>query len=107
MPKREAATFISDPVMPVVVTKRFERAVDALLDHCEALRHLHSKAKSFWRGACKTLATRRRCSPSGSRPAKKGRVARSSKSSGRRGSDCDKARPAPPVATVRYSHGAA
>ena len=44
MPKREAATFMSDPVMPVVVTKRFERAVDALLDHCEALRHLHSYA---------------------------------------------------------------
>ena len=54
MPKREAATFMSDPVMPVVVTKRFERAVDALLDHCEALRHLHPDAgtmsSSNWQG---------------------------------------------------------
>ena len=44
MPKREAATFMSEPIMPVVVTKRFERAVDALLDHCAALRHLHPDA---------------------------------------------------------------
>ena len=44
MPKREAATFISEPVMPVVVTKRFERAVDVLLDHWRALRHLHPDA---------------------------------------------------------------
>ena len=35
---------MSDPAVPVVVTKRFERAVDALLDHCEALRHLHPDA---------------------------------------------------------------
>ena len=44
MPKREAATFMSDPAVPVVVTKRFERAVGALIDHCETLRHLHPDA---------------------------------------------------------------
>ena len=44
LPKRDAATFMSEPVMPVVVPRRFERAFGALLDHCEALRHLHPDA---------------------------------------------------------------
>lgn len=30
--------------MPVVVTRRFERALDALLDHYASLRHLHPDA---------------------------------------------------------------
>ena len=32
--------------LPVVVTRRFERALDAILDHYESLRHLHPDAGS-------------------------------------------------------------
>ena len=32
--------------LPVVATRRFERALDALLDHYDALRHLHPDAGS-------------------------------------------------------------
>ena len=32
--------------LPVVVTRRFERALEALLDHYESLRHLHPDAGS-------------------------------------------------------------
>jgi hypothetical protein len=32
--------------LPVVVTRRFERALEAVLDHYEALRHLHPDAGS-------------------------------------------------------------
>jgi hypothetical protein len=34
------------PRLPVVATRRFERALDALLDHYESLRHLHPDAGS-------------------------------------------------------------
>jgi len=30
--------------LPVVATRRFERALDALLDHYDSLRHLHPEA---------------------------------------------------------------
>ena len=33
--------------LPVVVTRRFERALDAILDHYESLRHLHPDAGSL------------------------------------------------------------
>jgi hypothetical protein len=32
--------------LPVVATRRFERALDALLDHYDSLRHLHPDAGS-------------------------------------------------------------
>lgn len=32
--------------LPVVVTRRFERALEALLDHYDSLRHLHPDAGS-------------------------------------------------------------
>ena len=32
--------------LPVVVTRRFKRALDAILDHYESLRHLHPDAGS-------------------------------------------------------------
>ncbi|MEK7435781.1 MAG: hypothetical protein AAB150_02725 [Pseudomonadota bacterium] len=32
--------------LPVVVTRRFERALEAILDHYESLRHLHPDAGS-------------------------------------------------------------
>ena len=32
--------------LPVVATRRFERALDAILDHYESLRHLHPDAGS-------------------------------------------------------------
>jgi len=32
--------------LPVVVTRRFERALEALLDHYESVRHLHPDAGS-------------------------------------------------------------
>lgn len=32
--------------LPVVVTRRFERALEAILDHYESLRHLHPDASS-------------------------------------------------------------
>ena len=32
--------------LPVVATRRFERALDSLLDHYESLRHLHPDAGS-------------------------------------------------------------
>ena len=36
----------SPRLLPVVATRRFERALDRILDHYEALRHLHPDAGS-------------------------------------------------------------
>ena len=33
-------------LLPVIVTRRFERALDAMLDHYDSLRHLHPDAGS-------------------------------------------------------------